>query len=118
DSESKRGRRDRSRRGGPVAVSVEDVAPAKGKLALQGTLGYVWTVLGPFLGLLAITALFALLTRSSGRFLSADNWRTIAVQTVVVGAAALGMTIVMIAGGIDLSVGSVVARSEERRVGK
>ena len=31
------------------------------------------------------------------------------MQTVIVGTAALGMTIIMIAGGIDLSVGSVVA---------
>ena len=42
-------------------------------------------------------------------FLTLDNWRTIAVQTVIVGIAALGMTIIMIAGGIDLSVGSTVA---------
>ena len=39
------------------------------------------------------------------------NWRTIAVQTVIVATAALGMTLIMIAGGIDLSVGSVVALS-------
>ena len=37
------------------------------------------------------------------------NWRTIAVQTVIVGTAALGMTIIIISGGIDLSVGSIVA---------
>jgi len=41
--------------------------------------------------------------------MTAYNWRTIAVQTVIVGAAALGMTLIMISGGIDLSVGSVVA---------
>ena len=33
----------------------------------------------------------------------------ILVQTVIVGTAALGMTVIMISGGIDLSVGSVVA---------
>ena len=76
---------------------------------LRDTLGRAWVVLGPFLGLLVISLLFAVLTRDSGRFASADNWRTIAVQTVVVGTAALGMTIVMISGGIDLSVGSAVA---------
>ena len=77
--------------------------------ALRGTLGWVWTVFGPFLGLVLITLLFAALTRESGRFLTLDNWRTIAVQSVIVGTAALGMTIIMIAGGIDLSVGSTVA---------
>jgi ribose/xylose/arabinose/galactoside ABC-type transport system permease subunit len=76
---------------------------------VHGTLGWAGTILGPFLGLLLITGLFAWLTRDSGTFLEAYNWRTIAVQTVIVGTAALGMTLVMIAGGIDLSVGSAVA---------
>jgi ribose/xylose/arabinose/galactoside ABC-type transport system permease subunit len=76
---------------------------------LRGTLGRLVTLLGPFLGLLLISALFAELTRAGGTFLTAENWRLIAVQTVVVGTAALGMTLIMIAGGIDLSVGSAVA---------
>lgn len=67
------------------------------------------TVAGPFLGLALITGLFAWLTRESGSFLTAENWRLIAVQSVVVGIAALGMTAIMISGGIDLSVGSAVA---------
>ena len=78
-------------------------------VALKGTLGWVWTVFGPFLGLVLITALFAAITRESGRFITLDNWQTIAVQSVIVATAALGMTIIMIAGGIDLSVGSTVA---------
>jgi ribose/xylose/arabinose/galactoside ABC-type transport system permease subunit len=102
---------------------------------LSGALRSAWTVLAPFLGLLAITALFALLTGqpkftapeyprpvawllgwaatpeglTNSTFLTAQNWRLIAVQSVVVGIAALGMTLIMIAGGIDLSVGSAVA---------
>jgi ribose/xylose/arabinose/galactoside ABC-type transport system permease subunit len=79
------------------------------RIAFHGTLSWVWTVLGPFLGLILITLLFATLTRESGSFMSLDTWRTIAVHTVIVGTAALGMTIIMIAGGIDLSVGSTVA---------
>ena len=78
-------------------------------LRWRGTLGWIWTVLGPFLGLLLIAGLFAWLTRDSGSFVSSYNWRTIAVQTVIVGTAALGMTFIMISGGIDLSVGSMVA---------
>ena len=78
-------------------------------MRLRGTLGWIWTVLGPFFGLLLIAGLFAWLTRDSGSFVSAYNWRTIAVQTVIVGTAALGMTLIMISGGIDLSVGSSVA---------
>ncbi len=72
-------------------------------------LGRVWSVLGPFLGLVLVTGLFAYLTRESGNFLTIYNWRTIGVQTVIVGTAALGMTIIIIAGGIDLSAGSTVA---------
>jgi ribose/xylose/arabinose/galactoside ABC-type transport system permease subunit len=89
--------------------SGDGVGAEKATVALRGTLGWAWTVIGPFLGLLLVTALFAVMTRKSGTFLTVDNWRTIAVQTVIVGTAALGMTIVIISGGIDLSVGSVVA---------
>jgi len=84
-------------------------AIGRGRSAFKGTLGWVLTALGPFLGLVLITLLFAFLTRDSGNFLTIYNWRMIAVQTVIVGIAALGMTVIMIAGGIDLSVGSVVA---------
>ncbi len=87
----------------------DDVGGEQGTAALRGTLGWVWTVFGPFLGLVLVTLLFVFLTRDSGLFLTVYNWRTIAVQTVIVGTAALGMTIIIISGGIDLSVGSIVA---------
>ncbi len=86
-----------------------EVGPAKAKHGRRRALTWLWTIVAPFLGLVLITVLFAALTRESGFFLTAYNWRTIAVQTVVVGMAALGMTMIMIAGGIDLSVGSMVA---------
>ena len=91
-----------------MAIAGDDVGTGK-KGSLRGTLGWVWTVFGPFLGLVLITLLFAYLTRDAGSFLTTYNWRTIAVQTVIVGVAALGMTVIMISGGIDLSVGSVIA---------
>jgi ribose/xylose/arabinose/galactoside ABC-type transport system permease subunit len=69
----------------------------------------IWNVLGPFLGLALVTLIFAYLTRAEGTFLTPVTWRTILVQSVIVGIAALGMTLIMIAGGIDLSVGSSVA---------
>jgi ribose/xylose/arabinose/galactoside ABC-type transport system permease subunit len=83
--------------------------PTAKPVTFRSILGWTWTVFGPFLGLLLITAFFAVWTRQSGLFLSVYNWRTIAVQTMIVGTAALGMTLIMIAGGIDLSVGSTVA---------
>jgi ribose/xylose/arabinose/galactoside ABC-type transport system permease subunit len=64
-------------------------------------------ILGPLVGLIAIWVLFAIIGPPS--FSSAGNLETIARQTAIVGAAALGMTLIMILGGIDLSVGSVVA---------
>jgi ribose transport system permease protein len=92
-----------------VAESAVDRRQAPPGIEMRGTLSWVWTLLGPFLGLVLIVVLFGTITRDSGTFLTADNWRTIAVQTVIVGTAALGMTIIMIAGGIDLSAGSTVA---------
>ncbi len=98
------------RGGGYVVEGVEDVRGDKSAAAPgRGSLGWILTVFGPFLGLILITMLFAYLTRDSATFMTVANWRTIAVQTVIVGVAALGTTIVMIAGGIDLSVGSAVA---------
>lgn len=63
--------------------------------------------LGPALGLLVIYGFFALLGGET--FWSLRNLETIVRQTTMVGIAALGMTLVIISGGIDLSIGSVVA---------
>jgi len=65
--------------------------------------------LGPFLGLLFVFLLFAIIAPES--FSSYRNIETIARQTAIVGIAALGMTMVIISGGIDLSVGSIIALS-------
>ncbi|MFW5920268.1 MAG: ABC transporter permease [Polyangiales bacterium] len=64
-------------------------------------------LLGPFIGLLLVVGLFA--TLAPERFPSAYNFKTIATQTVIVGLGAIGMTFVIVSGGIDLSVGSVIA---------
>lgn len=65
--------------------------------------------LSPLLSLAGVVVLFALLAPSYP--LSVLDVRTIAVHTIIVGTAALGMTLVIISGGIDLSVGSAVALS-------
>lgn len=67
--------------------------------------------LGPFLGLIGVFGLFTLMVEDAGAFASAYNLETIARQTTIVGIAAIGMTMVIIAGGIDLSVGSIIALS-------
>lgn len=62
---------------------------------------------GPLLALLVVYALFGGL--SPDTFLGWVNVSTMVRQTVVVAMVAVGMTLIMIAGGIDLSVGSSVA---------
>jgi ribose transport system permease protein len=90
----------------------------------------VGEALGPFLALAAVIAFFAaaelarefsrecleggrtpaqFLAGYESRFLTARNARTVLVQASTVAAAALGMTLVIMAGGIDLSAGTALA---------
>jgi ribose transport system permease protein len=66
-------------------------------------------VLGPFFGLLFVIGLFGLSPEVRPYFLTGANFKIILTQTVIVAIGALGMTMIIISGGIDLSVGSVVA---------
>lgn len=63
--------------------------------------------LGPIIGLGLVYLFFAVVGPES--FSTIRTLETIARQSAIVGTAALGMTLVIICGGIDLSVGSVVA---------
>ncbi|MDX2024449.1 MAG: ABC transporter permease [Deltaproteobacteria bacterium] len=65
--------------------------------------------LGPVIALLVVVFAFAFATGAPDRYLSVHNLRVVLAQTVTVGVAALGMTMIVITGGIDLSVGSVIA---------
>ena len=56
--------------------------------------------------LLVLSLLFGLLNR---RFLTVDNLLNVAVQISVIAVVAIGETFVIVAAGIDLSVGSLVA---------
>jgi ribose transport system permease protein len=72
----------------------------------------VLSALKPLLGLVIVLGLFAgLLARSGelGTFLSPSNVGVLLHTSTVAGVLALGMLIVIVNGGIDLSVGSVVA---------
>ena len=57
----------------------------------------------------ALIVVFIFLSFASPVFLSADNLFNIGAQTAVVAVIAIGMTLVIITAGIDLSVGSVAA---------
>jgi len=60
----------------------------------------------PFLTLIV---LFILLSIASPNFLTATNLSSVVRQTAVINIVALGMTVVIVSGGIDLSVGSMLA---------
>lgn len=64
---------------------------------------------GPLLGLVFVCAVFALLIGT--QFFRPVNLELIARQTAIVCTAALGMTMIIVTAGIDLSVGSIVALS-------
>lgn len=66
----------------------------------------------PFISLIALCALIPLgeyfFLGQDPKFLTAGNLAAIARQTAVITIMAMGMTMVMVSGGIDLSVGSIV----------
>jgi ribose transport system permease protein len=62
---------------------------------------------GVFLGLVLVAAIFGLFVGS--QFYAPANLELMARQTAIVCMAALGMTVVIASGGIDLSVGSMIA---------
>src|SRR5919198_1143251 len=64
---------------------------------------------GVLAGLVVVALIFGALI--GPQFFRAANLELMARQTVIVCVAALGMTMVIVSGGIDLSVGSVVALS-------
>ena len=65
--------------------------------------------IGPALVLVLVVLVFALLTEAPARYLSAFNLRIVLSQTVIVALGAIGMTIIIVSGGIDLSVGATIA---------
>ncbi len=67
-----------------------------------------FTVGGPLLGLIILCIVFSITTDV---FLSSRNFLNIIDQVTVLGILSIGMTVVIVTGGIDLSVGSILAFS-------
>jgi ribose transport system permease protein len=65
-------------------------------------------ILKKFLPFATLIALFVGLTIASPYFLTVGNLSSVIRQTAVIIIMAIGMTVVMVSGGIDLSVGSMV----------
>jgi len=68
----------------------------------------MWQKLLPFLSLIG---LFVFLSVASPYFLTTTNLASVVRQTAVINIMALGMTLVIVSGGIDLSVGAILAFS-------
>ncbi|WP_286762604.1 MULTISPECIES: ABC transporter permease [Rhodopirellula] len=67
---------------------------------------------GPMLALVIVILFFAIaewVTGSDGNFTSMASVRLVGVQSVKIGIASLGMTLIIISGGIDLSAGTAAA---------
>ncbi|HEY3266398.1 MAG TPA: ABC transporter permease [Armatimonadota bacterium] len=86
----------------PATPQAAAASPPRPPRALRALLDY-----GILLFLAALVLYFDLATQ--GRFHRADNLHNIGLQVAINGILAVGMTLVIISGGIDLSVGSVVA---------
>ena len=64
--------------------------------------------LGQSVGIVVVAAvLLAIFAKTANAFLTAGNVRNILIQTSVLGVVAVGETMVMLTGGIDLSVGAM-----------
>jgi ribose transport system permease protein len=79
--------------------------------ANKSKMSHIIRAIGPFLILGFVLALFAAIMNADARgtFFSLYSFKTILTQTVIVAIGALGMTMIIVSAGIDLSVGSVVA---------
>ena len=62
-----------------------------------------------FLPFLSLAALFIFLSIASPHFLTSTNLSSVIRQTATINIMALGMTLVIVSGGIDLSVGAILA---------
>ncbi len=96
----------------PSSVTSDEIVPNGPKwLSWSSIVG----VVRPFLALLTVTLLFCVADQwthgKEARFATEQNLRNITTQTAIVAVAALGMTVVIISGGIDLSVGTAIALS-------
>src|SRR5690606_24607914 len=85
---------------GGSAMSDTTQAPARSRKGI--TLGSLSSISGPLIGLILLCIFFSL---TSQYFLSARNALNVLDQVTVLGILAVGMTLVIVIGGIDLSVG-------------
>lgn len=76
---------------------------------IPGKRGHELFVLQRLLPFLSLIILFVALAIASPHFLTSTNLSSVVRQTAVINIMALGMTMIIITGGIDLSVGAILA---------
>jgi fructose transport system permease protein len=86
---------------GPIAPSMPK-PPAERKVSLAGIMRQ--PLLGPLAALLIAIIVFSLVTDT---FLRPQNLSLILQQSVVIGILAVGQTMIILTGGIDLSIGAI-----------
>src|SRR6187399_1346802 len=81
-------------------------APAPEQVKWRPTFSPQWAKIGGILGLLVVVCLYTAF--SSNKFLRAGNLENVANRTALYGILSVGVAFVIVTGGIDLSIGSVV----------
>jgi len=98
-----------------VSAGVSNASVEKRKRIQNGSRANMFSglsnTLGPSLGLVFVIGLFCVDSDVRHYFLTGENFKIIFTQSVIVSIAALGMTMVIISGGIDLSAGAAIALS-------
>src|SRR5580698_9428263 len=90
-----------------TTTTTQPTPPAPAASARRGSAAAWLARLGPLIGLIFVLSLFSALCPHT--FPTIENFQLMLMQTAVVGTAALGATMIIISGGIDLSVGSNIA---------
>jgi ribose transport system permease protein len=93
-----------SRSGAAESAAAIDREPGPRRIPLAT----IWQTFGPLLSLIALSLVLWFLVPV---FMTPNNWLNIARQASLVAILGTGMTFVILTGGIDLSVGSIVALS-------
>ncbi|MEV0122483.1 ABC transporter permease [Streptomyces sp. NPDC050703] len=91
-----------------AGAAARKTAPADGGSPWRATLARADVRTLSLLGVLAALILIGGITQPDS-FLDTDNLQLILTQASVIGVVTVGMTFVIISGGIDLSVGAIVA---------
>ncbi|MGE3798556.1 MAG: ABC transporter permease [Thermomicrobiales bacterium] len=89
------------------AVTVEKPVDS-GQTSRRITAGSIWATFGPLLSLIILSLI---IYSQESVFMTSGNWTNIARQAALMAILGVGMTFVILTGGIDLSVGSILALS-------